>query len=88
MRMRIETEGYESRQLASMIGRISAVPGRDSRVDYLMLRKVKINQEDEDTDSFVTDDTDDAMMSQALSRAITQNASSLGRQGSLKKQRS
>ena len=71
-----------------MIGRISAVPGRDSRVDYLMLRKVKINQEDEETDSFVTDDTDDAMMSQALSRAITQNASSLGRQGSLKKQRS
>lgn len=54
-----------------MIGRISAVPGRDSRVDYLMLRKVKINQEDEDTDSFVTEDNDEGMMNQALSRAIT-----------------
>ena len=43
--MRIEYEGYESRQLASMVGRLSEVPGRENRVDYIMMRTPKKNVE-------------------------------------------
>ncbi len=68
IRMRIEMQGYESRQLECLIGRVSEMPHRGDSIDYLMLRKCKIDQaEDEGESCNVTDDGD---MSMALNQAL------------------
>ncbi len=51
VRLRIEYEGYESRQCASLLGKIGDTPGNDSRIDYLMLRLPKLTAE-EDEENF------------------------------------
>ena len=50
IRLRIEYQGNESRQLASLIGRKTETPGSDNRLDYLMMRQRKLNDDDEDED--------------------------------------
>ena len=48
MRLGIEYEGYESRQLASLFGKMRDIPSTDSRVDYLMLRTPRMTVEGDD----------------------------------------
>ena len=47
MRLRIEYQGYESRQLAALLGKMTATPGSGNRTDYLMMRTPKLTDEKE-----------------------------------------
>ena len=40
----MEYEGYESRQLMALLGKASDVPGKYSRVDYLMMRLPRLDE--------------------------------------------
>ena len=45
MRLRIEYQGYESRQLAALLGKMTVTPGSDNRIDYIMLRMPKLTED-------------------------------------------
>lgn len=42
IRLRIEYQGYESRQLSSLLGKMDSMPGMSGRVDYIMMRMPKL----------------------------------------------
>ena len=72
IRLRIETQGYESRNLQSLMGKMNEVPGRDSRIDYLMLRLPKLSeQEDEEEAKENVGADEDEGMNMGLMRALT-----------------
>ena len=48
MRLRIEYQGYESRQLAALLGKMTVTPGSDNRMDYIMLRMPKLTADADD----------------------------------------
>ena len=48
MRLRIEYQGYESRQLAALLGKMTTTPGSGSRTDYIMMRTPKLTDEREE----------------------------------------
>ena len=50
MRLRIEYQGYESRQLAALLGKMTVTPGSDNRMDYIMLRMPKLTEDTVDED--------------------------------------
>ena len=54
MRLRIEYQGYESRQLHGLLGKMASIPGSDNRIDYIMMRLPKL------TDEKVEDEVDDS----------------------------
>jgi len=55
IRLRIETQGNESAQFASLLGKMKETPCRGSKMEYLMLHIPKIN-EDFDVDDEGEDD--------------------------------
>ena len=79
MRLRIEYDGYESSQLAALVGKMRDVPSCDSRIDYLMMRIPKLTDEEEgddlEEDTDVVDDMPSALNS-ALSGAFSRSATS------------
>lgn len=72
MRLRIEYDGFESRQLLALIGKKRDIPTASSRIDYLMMRSPKMNNEDCGADSELGEDLEESKdeMPSALSSAL------------------
>lgn len=70
IRLRIEQQGNESAQLASLLGSMKATPFRGSKMDYFMLRMPKINEDSDDGEENVDGD-EDSNSNPFLARAIT-----------------
>ena len=74
MRLRIEYQGYESRQLAALLGKMTAIPGSDNRLDYVMLRLPKLTDtKDEKEESDAENNVEKDVMNFALSNALSSN---------------
>jgi len=73
IRLRIEYQGNESRQLTSLLGNKNDTPINDSRIDYLMLRIPKVNETIDPADD--EEDGDDDELPAAIKRAITETES-------------
>ena len=71
MRLRIEYQGYESRQLAALLGKMTATPGSGSRTDYIMMRTPKLTEEREEEEKLVDSfGSSEGGMSAALTNAL------------------
>ena len=64
IRLRIEYDGYESRQLLSLLGKSSKTSGKDNQIDYIMLRMPKLYDMLED----VADEENEAFFEQNIGR--------------------
>ena len=74
MRLRIEREGYESRQLASLIGKMTDTPNMDSKIDYIMMRTPQMNELINGTADVFADDLSPAK-SQMFNHLLTKSQS-------------